>query len=828
VRGSAWIPPLAAVALFAATVIIPLAALALSLFAEPGTVDSIDPTIILRSFAWAAAVSIAALIAGWMPARALAGAPGNHAIVIGALMAAPLFIPPYVHYWVWRLAWPPDSMLFQLALERDLAAPLREATLFIALVGWAWPIACFASAAALATRAGGEDDLLRLDGAGAMRRTAVRVRTAWPGLVVGGAIILLFTLNNTTAFDLAQVRTIGYELRAIDAEGGSATDLTRAALPGMAAAMIVIALAAWCARAPCAPEHPAPQPQALRSSRIGGAAVFASLAVLPLVLLLVQPLDFAMLRTLSAQYGRAGVNAAFAAAACGVLAAVVAIAFIIATDDRRAAVRHAAMLMAVGWAMLAAFPAMIVSLGVIRGWNRPAIDAVYDSPAIVVIALAGRFAFVGACLGMLMSRQEPREIRALRAIDGAFTLRAWWRAARPGWIAGAGAAFAIVFALSIAEVDVAGRVQPPRFETIARIFLDNMHYQRNEMVRFMAVLQVGVATTVSIVAVVAWRWGGASHRGGANAAACRAATAVACVAALAMTPGCDDHAEGNLPLSPTLTFGGPGRSPGQFIYPRAIDADPLNEWLWVADRSGRIQRFDFEGRPLKSWTLPSFDNGFPTGLTVAPDGRLFVADTHEHRVAIFDADGNLLDSFGSFGEHAGQFIFVTDVAFGADGRLYVSEFGGNDRVQVFDASFAFLFEFGGFGSEPGHFNRPQSLAFSADGSELFVADAVNNRIQVFDPDGRFLRQFGTTGTGAGEFRYPYGVKLLDDGSVLITEFGNSRLQVLSPAGAPLHVFGSIGSGPGELLAPWATAIADGRWFVLDSRNNRVHVLEDPR
>jgi len=825
VRGSAWIPPLAAVALFAATVIIPVAALARSHVAEPATDESIEQAIILRSFAWASGVAIVALIAGWMPARALAGAPGSRAAVVGALIAAPLFIPPYVHYWVWRLAWPPDSSFFQWALYRDLAGLLREATLFISLVGWAWPIASFATAAALAARAGVEEDLLRLDGAGALRRAAARVRAAWPGLAAGGAIILLFTLNNTTAFDLAQVRTIGYELRAIDAEGGSAADLTSAALPGMAAAMIVVALAAWCARAPRATEQSAPRPHAPRRLLIVGTVVFTVLAITPLVLLLVQPLDFAMLRTIGAQYGGAGANAAFAAAASGGLVAGVAIAFIIATDDRRAAVRRGAMLMAIGWALWAVFPAMIVSLGVIRGWNRPVLDVVYDSPAIVVLALAGRFAFVGACLGMLMSRQEPREIRALRAIDGAFTLRAWWVAARPGWIAGACAAFAIVFALSIAEVDVAGRVQPPRFETIARIFLDNMHYQRNEMVRLMAVLQVGVAAIVSIVAVTAWRMGNAPRRAGARRSA---AAVLACVSTLAATPGCDDRGDGNLALSPTFTFGEPGRSPGQFVYPRAIDADPVNEWLWVVDRSGRIQRYDFEGRPLKSWTLPSFDNGFPTGLTVAPGGRLFVADTHEHRVAIFDADGNLLDAFGSFGEGAGQFIFVTDVALGADGRIYVSEFGGNDRVQVFDASFEFLFEFGGFGSEPGQFNRPQSLTFCADGSELFVADAVNNRVQVFDPEGRFLRQFGTTGIGPGEFRYPYGVKLLDDGSVLITEFGNSRLQVVSPTGTPLHVFGSVGSGPGELLAPWSTAIADGRWFVLDSRNNRVHVLEDPR
>ncbi len=278
------------------------------------------------------------------------------------------------------------------------------------------------------------------------------------------------------------------------------------------------------------------------------------------------------------------------------------------------------------------------------------------------------------------------------------------------------------------------------------------------------------------------------------------------------------------PLKTRITFGSSGRSLGQFQYPRGIAVDPARRVLFVVDKSARVQRWSLDGEPQVQWQMPRWDKGKPTGLGVSPDGDVYVADTHEHRVIAFDADGQELMRFGRYGSGPGEFIYPTDVAFGPQGRVYVSEYGGNERISVFTGDGKHLFSFGGPGAEVGQYNRPQSMAFSADRRELFIADACNHRIVVVDPRGRPLRVIGAAGRGPGQFAYPYDVCVLDDGTLLVCEFGNNRIQRFSADGRCLGVYGQVGSGDGELQYPWGIDSEGETIFVLDSGNNRVHVI----
>ncbi|MFB3138199.1 MAG: hypothetical protein ACE10B_03145, partial [Phycisphaerales bacterium] len=234
------------------------------------------------------------------------------------------------------------------------------------------------------------------------------------------------------------------------------------------------------------------------------------------------------------------------------------------------------------------------------------------------------------------------------------------------------------------------------------------------------------------------------------------------------------------------------------------------------------------GEPQLQWRMPQWQNGKPTGLNVAPDGRVFVADTHYHRVIAYDPDGRELMRFGRYGQGPGEFIYPTDVAFGPQGRIYVSEYGGNDRVQVFSAQGEFLFGFGSFGSQGGQFNRPQAMTFNASKSELYIADACNHRIVVCDGQGTLLRVLGGPGRGPSELAYPYDVMVLGDGSLLVCEFGNNRIQHLSATGECRGLFGRAGTDEGELQYPWGIDGVDEAIFVLDSGNNRVQVIRRPR
>lgn len=327
-------------------------------------------------------------------------------------------------------------------------------------------------------------------------------------------------------------------------------------------------------------------------------------------------------------------------------------------------------------------------------------------------------------------------------------------------------------------------------------------------------------------------------------------------------PACDHapHDEAPAPINPTATFGGLGDTPGRFAYPRCIEAD--GQTLWVIDKSGRVQQIDARtGACLALFRMPEDSSGRPVGLAIAP-GRdasgawkprmIYVADTHYHRVMIFDlptpapgAPEQMLQPVkvvGSYGIGNAQFYFPTDVAVlptpdgSAAHRIYVPEYGGNDRISVFDGDMNFLFAFGTLG--PGHdpalveFSRPQAVQIwnRPDGSkELVVLDLGNHRLGRFTLEGRLIAWIGKPGGSAsgmgdalGEFNLPQGLRILNDSTALVTEFGACRVQLVDLAtGRGLRAWGRPGRGEGELANPWDSAVIGKDVFVLDSGNNRI-------
>lgn len=313
---------------------------------------------------------------------------------------------------------------------------------------------------------------------------------------------------------------------------------------------------------------------------------------------------------------------------------------------------------------------------------------------------------------------------------------------------------------------------------------------------------------------------------------------------IAAVAGCDlsgvNAADAEAALDVRSVWGEVGRSPGQFVYPRGMDLGEAG--LWIVDKTGRVQLLEPDtGLLVRSLAMPTTERGLPTGLTVGPrpDGSsgeaVWVADTHEHRVLVFEggAAGSRepVASFGSFGRDPGGFVYVTDIAVltddaGAIDRVYVSEYGGNDRVTMFDSELRPLGSFGSFGvGDEAHpseivFNRPQSVAIDAEAGELIVADACNHRLGRFTLDGELVGWIGSP--TAGLFEYPYGLAVLPGSRVLVAEFGANRVsQVDLASGEVVTRFGVAGRGPGELASPWGVSWRAGTAWVLDSANNRV-------
>ncbi len=135
-------------------------------------------------------------------------------------------------------------------------------------------------------------------------------------------------------------------------------------------------------------------------------------------------------------------------------------------------------------------------------------------------------------------------------------------------------------------------------------------------------------------------------------------------------------------------WGGMGDGPGQFNLPHGIAVDARGR-VFVCDRTNsRLQVFDARGKFLAQWKGPQI--GRPYGVDVGPDGHVFIvdggdpaADTAERGKAVeLDAEGRVLDTFGSPGKRPGQFQTGHDIAVAPDGAVYVAE-GAGKRVQKF-------------------------------------------------------------------------------------------------------------------------------------------------
>ena len=115
------------------------------------------------------------------------------------------------------------------------------------------------------------------------------------------------------------------------------------------------------------------------------------------------------------------------------------------------------------------------------------------------------------------------------------------------------------------------------------------------------------------------------------------------------------------------------------------------------------------------------------GICVDAQDRLYVADSCNHRIQIFSAEGKFIRQYGRAGSGLGELSYPYDIAVDADGYQFVCEFG-NSRIQVFNANCQPVEIIGGPGAAPGRFANPWGVALDSHGN-LVVADALNHRLQ---------------------------------------------------------------------------------------------------
>jgi len=194
---------------------------------------------------------------------------------------------------------------------------------------------------------------------------------------------------------------------------------------------------------------------------------------------------------------------------------------------------------------------------------------------------------------------------------------------------------------------------------------------------------------------------------------------------------------------------------------------------------------------------PLFDK--PVAAAWGPTGRIYVADSKNNRIVVFNNEGRYLRQFGEFGIakpsagskatwKPGRLNYPTGVATDSNGDVYVADFN-NDSISVFTADGAFLRRF----PDP---NRPTGLGSSGaggtgiavtsvavSGGKVYAADAY--QIFVFDTSGKLLKRLGRPGLGPNGLDHPNGIAVDSKGRIFVSDSNHNRITAFSPDGQVL-------------------------------------------
>jgi DNA-binding beta-propeller fold protein YncE len=228
----------------------------------------------------------------------------------------------------------------------------------------------------------------------------------------------------------------------------------------------------------------------------------------------------------------------------------------------------------------------------------------------------------------------------------------------------------------------------------------------------------------------------------------------------------------------------------------ALDAE---ERLYVVEQEKKgVGVFDRKGTKVRFITDPSLER--PSGIAIdRARGRVYVADSAhtkstEHTIKIFTTSGERIGVIGrGKGEEPGQFLFPTYLAVDQAGNLYVTD-TLNARVQVFDPDGKYVKSFGQRGNAWGMFDKPKGVALDSFGN-VYVADSGWSNVQIFNQKGQILLFFGGRGPIPGMLKNPTAVAIDKNNRIYVADYLNHRVEMyqvvnttaadsyLEPAGA---------------------------------------------
>ena len=192
------------------------------------------------------------------------------------------------------------------------------------------------------------------------------------------------------------------------------------------------------------------------------------------------------------------------------------------------------------------------------------------------------------------------------------------------------------------------------------------------------------------------------------------------------------------------------------------------ENILVSDYSNaNIKMFTIQGQHVR--TIDRGSTTFkPFGITISPDGHIYVCDVANHCVCVFDVNGKFLFSFGSHGSGDECFDSPRDLCFAGDGFLYITDVD-NSRICVYDKDGKFIRKFTTT-------YKPMCMD-ATDCGHLIVSSFWSRKVMIYTTGDDLVHGFGEGGSELGQFIFPFGVSVDSDGLIYIADSGNHRIQV---------------------------------------------------
>jgi sugar lactone lactonase YvrE len=164
----------------------------------------------------------------------------------------------------------------------------------------------------------------------------------------------------------------------------------------------------------------------------------------------------------------------------------------------------------------------------------------------------------------------------------------------------------------------------------------------------------------------------------------------------------------------------------------------------------------------------------PAGIALTSKGEKVIADIRANKVFLFNRDGSFKGELPG-PDFPEEFNMPTYVAVDSADNIYITD-SLNFKVRIFDSQGRYVRSQGQIGDSPGSFARPKGVAVDSD-RNLYVLDAIFGNFQIFNQKGQLLLYVGQEGARPGEMMLPSGIFIDRDDRVYVADTFNHRIQV---------------------------------------------------